>query len=180
MTGPRTEGILSWDEYFMFIAMLIAHRSKDPKIQVGAVVVSSDNLIVSTGYNGFPRGMDSDQWPWDKEGEFEDTKYPYVCHAEENAVYNSQLFLLTGCRIYCTLFPCNECAKVLIQKKISEVIFLDDRPEDKACQIARKMFDATGIKCRHYSVDHDKMSEIYLSLLKMIEKARLFEKQRPD
>lgn len=141
---------ISWDECFMQIANVIALRSKDPVTQAGAVIVNKNNVVVGLGYNGFPRGIENDQLPWDKEGDFLDLKYTYVCHAEENAVYNANNST-EECKIYCTLFPCNECAKTLIQNGVREVIFESDKYHDVDAFIAsRRMLDLAGIKCRHY------------------------------
>ena len=104
---------ISWDEYFMGIAMLAARRSKDPNTQVGACIVSQDNIIISTGYNGMPKGCSDDTFPWDRTGE--ETKYPYVVHAELNAILNANGRDLRGSKLYVALFPCNECAKAIIQ-----------------------------------------------------------------
>jgi dCMP deaminase len=138
---------ISWEEYFMGVAQLSAQRSKDPSTQVGACIVSPDGRIVGAGYNGFPRGCNDDEFPWVKEGEKLDTKYTYVAHAELNAVLNAKQNL-SGCIIFVTLFPCNECAKMIIQSGIKVVIYLDDKyahtDETKA---AKKMFDAANIKC---------------------------------
>jgi dCMP deaminase len=111
----------------MGIALLSAKRSKDPSTQVGACIVNTRNKIVGAGYNGLPIGCDDDQFPWEKEGAFLDTKYPYICHAELNAILNNIGMDLQGCKIYTALFPCNECAKAIIQSGITEVIFLSDK-----------------------------------------------------
>jgi len=121
---------LSWDEYFMAVALLSAQRSKDPNTQVGACVANDQNKIVGVGYNGFPWGCSDDELPWEREGAYLDTKYPYVCHAELNAVLNAITTDLRRCRIYVGLFPCNECPKVLIQSGISEIIYLPDKYRD--------------------------------------------------
>ena len=118
---------LSWDEYFMAVALLAAHRSKDPNTQVGACVANEQNKIVGVGYNGFPWGCSDDELPWERQGNFLETKYPYVCHAELNAVLNSVSTDLRRCRIYVGLFPCNECTKVIIQAGIEEIIYLSDK-----------------------------------------------------
>ena len=115
----RTDYI-NWDEYFMGIALLTAMRSKDPSSQVGACIVSPENKILSLGYNGMPIGCDDDAMPWEREGDPLDTKYMYVCHAELNAILNSAHNNLKGARVYVTLFPCNECAKAIIQSGISQ------------------------------------------------------------
>ena len=150
MLGPR-DNYISWDECFMRMAFTIAERSKDPSTQAGAVVVNEENVVVGMGYNGWPRGIDSNDLPWDREGDFEDTKYAYVCHAEENAIYNANN-ITKGCKIYCTLFPCNECAKTIIQNGIKEVIYDNNKYGDtSAAKSAQKMFKLAGIKLRQYS-----------------------------
>jgi dCMP deaminase len=149
MEKHRTNSI-TWDECFMRIAFVISERSKDPSTQVGAVVVSAQNIILGAGYNGWPRGIEADELPWNREGEFHETKYAYVCHAEENAIYNSNTSV-SGGKIYCTLFPCNECAKTLIQNGIKEIIFESDKYNDTPSIIAsRKLFDLAGVKYRQY------------------------------
>ena len=141
---------ISWDECFMRKAHVIAERSKDPSTQAGAVVVNQHNVVVGLGYNGFPRGIETDAFSWEREGEFLDTKYPYVCHAEENAVYNANN-TTQDCKIYCTLFPCNECAKTMIQNGIKEVIYESDKYRDVNPFIAsRRLFGAAGITYRQY------------------------------
>ena len=140
----RTDYI-NWDEYFMGIAMLAARRSKDPNTQVGACIVSQDNIIISTGYNGMPKGCSDDIFPWDREGE--ETKYPYVVHAELNAILNASGRDLRGSRIFVALFPCNECAKAIIQSGVREVYYLSDKYATTPTTIASKrMLDAAGVK----------------------------------
>ncbi len=140
----RTDYI-SWDEYFMGIALLAAKRSKDPSTQVGACIVSKENIIISTGYNGMPKGCSDDIFPWDREGA--DTKYPYVVHAELNAILNANGRDLRGSRIYVALFPCNECAKAIIQSGVEEVIYLSDKYADTMGNLASKrMLDAAGVR----------------------------------
>ena len=144
----RTDYI-SWDEYFMGVALLAARRSKDPNTQVGACIVSPDNIILSTGYNGLPCCCSDDVFPWEREGA--ETKYPYVVHAELNAILNSPNHDLRGSRMYVTLFPCNECAKAIIQSGIKELIYLSDKYHDThACVASRRMFKMTGVVCRAY------------------------------
>ena len=122
----KRENYLTWDEYFMGLAILSAERSKDPGTQVGACIVDSNNKIISVGYNGAPIGFDDDKdMKWDREGEFLDTKYPYVCHSELNAILNSKA-PVRDCKIYVTLFPCNECTKAIIQSGINEIVYLSD------------------------------------------------------
>jgi len=133
----------------MGVALLSAKRSKDPSTQVGACIVSEKNKIVGTGYNGLPIGCDDDDFPWEKNGDFLDTKYPYVCHAELNAILNNIGMDLRGCKIYTALFPCNECSKAIIQSGITEVIYLSDKYEGNDVFKASKfMLDKAGIKYR--------------------------------
>lgn len=149
MIQPRQDAI-SWDECFMRMTHVIAERSKDPSTQVGAVLVNEKNVVLGMGYNGFPRGVANDALPWEREGKYADTKYAYICHAEENAVYNAS-GATEGCRVYCNLFPCNECAKTIIQKGVREVIFESDKYHDTdACVAARRLLEAAGVKCRQY------------------------------
>jgi len=136
---------INWDEYFMGIAMLAAKRSKDPNTQVGACIVSQDNIIISTGYNGMPKGCSDDEYPWERVGE--DTKYPYVVHAELNAVLNANGRDLRGSKLYVALFPCNECAKAIIQSGVKEVYYLSDKYADSLATMASKrMMDSAGVK----------------------------------
>ena len=143
---------LKWDEYFMGIALLSTERSKDPHTSVGACIVSDTNKILSVGYNGMPAGCSDDSFPWERENDNElDTKYPYVCHAELNALLNYPGSGLANAKIYTTLFPCNECTKALIQSGIKEVIYLSDKYSDTAPVIASKrMMKAAGISHRKY------------------------------
>ena len=145
----KRSNYISWDEYFMGIAVLSGERSKDPNSQVGACIVSPDNKILSIGYNGFPTGCSDDEIPWDREGEFANTKYPYVCHSELNAILNYTGSTLKQSRIYVTLFPCNECAKAIIQSGIKEVIYLDDKYKDTdSVKVSKKMLDMAYVKNR--------------------------------
>jgi len=142
---------ISWDEYFMGVALLAAMRSKDPNTQVGACIVDSENRILSTGYNGFPSGCSDDEYPWDREGDFTETKYPFVVHAELNAILNARGKNLTGAKIYVALFPCNECAKAIIQSGIKEVIFDSNKYKDTpSVQASMRMFDAAGVRYHQY------------------------------
>ena len=141
----RTDYI-SWDEYFMGVAKLAARRSKDPSTQVGACIVSPDDIIISTGYNGMPKGCSDDEFPWDRTGE--ETKYPYVVHAELNAILNANGRDLRGSSIYVALFPCNECAKAIIQSGVKEVVYLSDKYANTPGTLASKrMLAAAGVKC---------------------------------
>lgn len=129
----------------MGVSLLAAKRSKDPNTQVGACIVSSDNIIISTGYNGFPYGCSDDEYPWDREGT--ETKYPYVVHAELNAILNSKGRSLEGAKIYVSLFPCNECAKAIIQSGIKEVIYLSDKYEkNESTAASKRMLNSAGVK----------------------------------
>lgn len=138
---------VSWDECFMAMAMLIAQRSKDPSTQVGACIVNQDHIVMGLGYNGLPRGLNDDDYPWsNKDGNFTDTKYPYVVHAELNAILNSQQ-RLKDCIMYVTLFPCNECSKAIIQSGITELIYFSDKHAHKESTIAsKKMLIDAGIE----------------------------------
>jgi dCMP deaminase len=145
----KREDYISWDEYFMGVALLSAHRSKDPNTQVGACIVNDKNKIVGAGYNGLPMGCDDDEFPWEKEGDFLQTKYPYICHAELNAILNNIGMDLQGCKMYTALFPCNECAKAIIQSGITEVIYLSDKyAGTETARASRLMLQKAGIKCR--------------------------------
>lgn len=144
---------ISWDEYFMGVALLSAQRSKDNSSQVGACIVSPENKILSMGYNGMPRGCFDDDMPWEREGKPLETKYMYVCHAELNAILNHEAGTgsLKGARVYTTLFPCNECAKALIQSGIAEVIYYEDKYAGTDSVVASKrMFDLVGVRYRPY------------------------------
>lgn len=154
----KRKDYISWDEYFMGIAMLSAKRSKDPSTQVGACIVDENNKIVGIGYNGFPIGCSDDNLPWSREGaESNSTKYPYVVHAEANAILNSTKDL-HGARIYVDLFPCNECAKLIIQSGIKEVIFLSDKyKETDSVKASRKMFNLSGVRERQLIVESKKI-----------------------
>ena len=150
---------LSWDEYFMGVAKLSALRSKDPSTQVGACIVSSDNRILSMGYNGTPNGFDDQDFPWDREGQALNTKYLYVCHAELNAILNFRGHKrdFEGAKIYVALFPCNECAKAIIQSGIKEVIYLSDKYKDQDNFKASKiLFDKCNVKYRELIVEKNK------------------------
>lgn len=139
---------LTWDEYFMGIALLSAQRSKDPGTQVGACIVGDDNRILSVGYNGMPIGCSDDVLPWDRSGDSTlDTKYPFVCHAELNAILNYTGNKLRGARVYVSLFPCNECAKAIIQSGVKELYYLSDKYADTpTTKASKRMLDAAGVK----------------------------------
>jgi dCMP deaminase len=142
----KRKDYLSWDDYFMAVALLSAQRSKDPNTQVGACIVSPQNKIIGIGYNGFPIGCSDDELPWERDGKPLETKYPYVCHAEMNAIVNSTKADLTGSRLYVSLFPCNECAKLVIQVGIKTVVYLSDKYSENDFFIAaRKMLKMAGV-----------------------------------
>lgn len=150
---------LTWDEYFMGVAILSAGRSKDPGTQVGACIVSPTNRIMSVGYNGMPSGCSDDNYPWDREGEALKTKYLYVCHAELNAILNFRGGTLEGCRVYTTLFPCNECAKALIQSGVSEIIYMQDKYSETDSVIASKMMmKSAGVTFRKYEMGNKNLT----------------------
>lgn len=152
----RTDYI-TWDEYFMGVALLAAKRSKDPNTQVGACIVDENNVILTTGYNGFPIGCSDDEFPWDREGEL--TKYPFVVHAELNAILNASGKSLRGARLYVALFPCNECAKAIIQAGIKEVVYLSDKYADTAAtQASKMMLNAAGVRLTVFRPDIDELS----------------------
>jgi dCMP deaminase len=154
----KRDDYISWDEYFMGIAMLSSKRSKDPSTQVGACIVDKDNKVVGIGYNGFPIGCSDDNLPWERQADdANQTKYPYVVHAEANAILNSTKDL-HGARIYVDLFPCNECAKLIIQSGIKEVVFLSDKYRDTdSVKASRKMFNLSGVRERQLIVKRKKI-----------------------
>lgn len=136
----------------MGVALLSAMRSKDPNTQVGACIVNDDNRIVSVGYNGFPRGCSDEDFPWERSADNQnDTKYPFVCHAELNAILNSNGIGVKGSRIYVALFPCNECAKAIIQAGIKEIVYISDKYRDTDANLASKrMLAAAGVKLTEF------------------------------
>ena len=149
--SDKRQDYISWDEYFMGVAHLAAMRSKDPSTQVGACIVSQDNKILSIGYNGFPIGCSDDEFPWAREGEELERKYVYTVHSELNAILNYRGGSLEGAKIYVTLFPCNECAKAIIQSGIRELIYDDDKYADTVSVIASKrMLSKAGVAVNRY------------------------------
>ena len=161
----KRENYLDWDEYFMGIAKLSAGRSKDPSTQVGACIVSENNRVLSTGYNGAPNGFPDDDFPWDRTGEPIKTKYMYVCHAEANAIdnYRGNKKDLEGARIYVDLFPCNECAKKIIQNGIKQVIYLSDKYKGSDENTAAKtLFDVCGVEYTEYPKEKEKVLKLSL------------------
>ncbi|KAL5717573.1 dCMP deaminase [Ranunculus cassubicifolius] len=161
----KRKGYISWDDYFMAIAFLSAQRSKDPNRQVGACLVSEDGIILGIGYNGFPRGCSDDKLPWAKKsktGNSLETKYPYVCHAEVNAILNTNHASAAGQRLYVTMFPCNECAKIIIQSGVSEVIFFVEKKlgnSDTMYAASHRLLSLAGVKVRKHQ---PKMTQILL------------------
>lgn len=143
---------ISWDEYFMGVAKLAGMRSKDPNTQVGSCIVSEDNKILSMGYNGLPKGCSDDEFPWAREGEELETKYMYVTHSELNAILNYRGGSLEGAKLYVSLFPCNECAKAIIQSGIKTIVYDGDKYAGTPMTIAsKKMFDAAGVRYYKYN-----------------------------
>ena len=154
--NEKRKDYISWDEYFMAIAKLSAMRSKDPNTRVGACIVSDDNRILSIGYNGAPNGFDDEKFPWGRDGENLNTKYPYVCHAELNVIlnYRGNKKDFENARMYVDLFPCNECAKIIIQSGVKEIIYLSDKYANSENNIAsRRLFDECGVKYRKLQLD---------------------------
>lgn len=155
----KRKDYISWDEYFMGIAYLSAMRSKDPNTQVGACIVSKDNRILSLGYNGFPNGCSDDEFPWDREGDSSyNTKYNYVAHAELNAILNYRGMSLENAKIYVSLFPCNECAKAIIQSGIKEIVYMSDKYADTdGVKSSKRMLSAAGVKYRQIDLKGKKI-----------------------
>ncbi|RJQ35439.1 cytidine deaminase [Candidatus Parcubacteria bacterium] len=151
MSNEPRKDFLSWDDTFMLMAMLMAQRSKEPNTQTGAVVVDERNVVLGLGYNGFPRGIGTDDLPWGKEqDDWVYTKYPYTVHAERNAIYNANKTVAGG-KMYCTLFPCNECAKTIIQTGVKELIYFDDKYMNEEYSVAaKKLFDLAGVRYKKY------------------------------
>lgn len=149
--SDKRQDYISWDEYFMSVAILAGMRSKDPNSQVGACIVSSDNKILSMGYNGFPRGCSDDEFPWARQGNTLDKKYLYVVHSELNAILNYRGGSLEGAKMYVSLFPCNECAKAIIQAGIKTIVYDEDKYHDEPAYIAsRRLLDAAGVRYYKY------------------------------
>ena len=159
MSAKRSDYI-SWDEYFMGVAHLSGMRSKDPNTQVGACIVSPDNKILSMGYNGFPKGCSDDEFPWERENDNDRnlTKYPFVTHSELNAILNYRGGSLEGTKLYVSLFPCNECAKAIIQSGIKEVVYLSDKYADTdIVKASKRMLNAAGVKLTQLEPEHFKI-----------------------
>ncbi len=156
----KRKDYISWDEYFMGVALLASMRSKDPNTQVGACIVDAGNRIVSTGYNGFPHGCSDDEFPWEREAcDQNDTKYPFVVHAELNAILNAGGRPLADTRIYVALFPCNECAKAIIQAGIREVVYLSDKYAATPGTVASKrMLRSAGVTLRPLHTERESLT----------------------
>lgn len=151
--SDKRDDYISWDEYFMGVSVLSGMRSKDPNTQVGACIVGPDNRILSMGYNGFPNGCSDELFPWAREGETLRTKYPFVTHGELNAILNYKGGSLEGSKLYVSMFPCNECAKAIIQAGIKTVVYACDKYKESDSVIAsKKMFDAAGVA--YYQYEH--------------------------
>ncbi|XP_061393990.1 probable deoxycytidylate deaminase [Musca vetustissima] len=159
----KRQDYLYWEDYFMATAVLSSQRSKDPVTQVGAVIVNEDNRIVAIGYNGFPSRCEDDEFPWYKASEIEELleedqqldpmqdKKMFVVHAEANAILNKNCANLKGTRIFTTLFPCNECAKLIVQSGITKVYYISDKYADKPIyRASRLMFAKASIECVRY------------------------------
>ncbi len=150
--SEKRKDYISWDEYFMGVALLSGMRSKDPNTQVGACIVSEDNKILSMGYNGFPKGCSDDEFPWEREGEPLNSKYFYTTHSELNAILNYRGGSLEGAKMYVTLFPCNECAKAIIQAGIRTIVYANDKYANTHAVIASKrMMNAAGVRYYEYN-----------------------------
>ena len=165
LLGGKRKDYLSWDQFFMGVAKLAAGRSKDPNTQVGACIVSDDNRILSIGYNGAPNNFPDDLFPWGREGKPTETKYMYVCHGEANAINNfpGNRKDLKGSRVYVDLFPCNECAKLIVQAGISEVVYLSDKYDGTDGNLASKhIFDMCGVKYRQMDKEQEKILKVSL------------------
>jgi len=155
----KRQEYLSWEDYFMSVAFLSAMRSKDPSTQVGATIVNDEKKIVGIGYNGFPKGCSDDELPWGKTDEDKfNTKYMYVCHAEMNAILNKNTSDIKDCTMYVALFPCNECAKMIIQSGLKEIVYFSDKHAEKdSTKASKRMLDMTGIKYRQYCPKKNKI-----------------------
>ncbi|XP_034952394.1 deoxycytidylate deaminase [Chelonus insularis] len=159
MSSHKRTDYISWDDYFMGVAFLAARRSKDPVTAVGACIVDKQKRIVAIGYNGMPRGCSDDEFPWTKYTEDElDSKHFYVCHAEANAILNKNSHDVENCTMYVGLFPCNECAKLIIQSGIKTVIYMSDKHSHKTKTIASKrLLDAAKVEYRQHIPETEKI-----------------------
>ena len=154
---PKRTDYLSWDEYFMGVAFLSGMRSKDPSTQVGACIIDKQKKIIGMGYNGFPVGSSDDEMPWEKTGDFLETKYPYVVHAELNAILNS-IKSLNGSTIYVTHFPCNECAKAIVQSGIKKVVYFSDKHKDlESTKASKKILENANVEIENLKMEKEKI-----------------------
>ena len=160
----KRENYISWDEYFMGIALLSGHRSKDPSTPVGACIADrQSNRILSVGYNGLPIGCSDDDFPWERDGSTLETKYPYVVHAELNAILNNRSAAFEGNKLYTTLFPCNECTKAIIQAGIKEIIYLSDKySESDSVKASKRMLKEAGVTIRQFKSRLEKITLSYV------------------
>ncbi|KAJ1346307.1 hypothetical protein KIN20_001064 [Parelaphostrongylus tenuis] len=157
-SGKRND-YLSWEDYFMAVAKLASMRSKDPITQVGCTIVNRENKIIGTGYNGFPVGISDDDLPWTKGNANPlENKHTYVVHAEMNAIINKIMNNIEGCTLYTTLMPCNECAKMIIQSRLAEVVFLHDRQGSWQFDATKRMFDLAGVKYRRFETKRESVT----------------------
>ena len=157
--ADKRNDYISWDEYFMGVALLASYRSKDPNTQVGACIIDDQNRILSTGYNGFPHGCSDDEFPWNRDASLGETKYQFVVHAELNAVLNARGKNLSGSKLYVSLFPCHECAKAIIQSGIREVVYLSDKYTNQPnTVISKRMLTSAGIKLRRLEVERETLT----------------------
>lgn len=144
----KRKNYISWDDYFMWIALLSSKRSKDPWKRVGACIVNDKNKIIWIWYNGFPIWCSDDELPWNSEADdILDKKNTYVVHSEVNAILNS-IEKLDNSKLYVLLFPCNECAKIIIQSWIKEVVYLKEYRYTKIVEATKRMFNLSWIKTR--------------------------------
>lgn len=165
--SEKRSNYFSFDETFILSALTLAQRSKDPNTQVGAYIVNESNLVISCGYNGFPRGVSDDDFSWSRDQSKDENKYLYVVHAEANAVATCPKGQYGNCRLYTTLFPCNMCAGLLIQAGIKEIVYLSDKyHDDPKWKAARDLFEAAGIRCHQFKTQNPKV----LHLIEILEK----------
>lgn len=156
----KRDNYISWGDFFMGIAVLAAQRSKDPNTQVGSCIVNSKNRIIGVGYNGMPNGCSDDILPWGKDVVASKSKYAVVVHSEVNSIVNVIDFKeLPESTLYCTLFPCNECAKLIIQSGIKKVVFLSDKYDgDEYNLIAKGIFNMAGVKYEKFQPGVDQIN----------------------
>ncbi|KAF7710059.1 hypothetical protein HF521_008931 [Silurus meridionalis] len=152
-----TTGSYKDEVYFMTVALLFAKKSPDPNTKVGACIVNQEGKIVGIGYNKMPNGCENADFPW-KRGKYDDptTKHQYVCHAELNAIVNKTSVDVKGCTIYVTLFPCNQCARILIQSGVRNLVYLSNKRKDRPdTNVSNKLLDTAGVTCRQFTAQGD-------------------------